>query len=342
MSARRVAVLGAGKRVLETALPALRAAGDLFELAGVYARSARPIDTEHGRVDVRALTELEARGLDGIDLVYLAVGKDAVPEVLGRLAKLAPRTTDLLIETPVVRFRHFRHAARADAFRNAWVAEDCSTLPWLDTVRAAVEAGACEKPRAVWFDQSAYAYHAVATARALLGGTVRRGRRRKLAGRFALRELGFSGGGRAFVLEPRDYGSGRLVLAGARGSTSDFALDADGNVRLEVREREGRCTGFRIGAVETELDDAERGLCRLVAENAGVTARHEDMKRVGFLRLWREIGAGRGAYPLSDGLEDMVVDYQLEKLGRYLATPLTSPRWASGRAALSLLTRAGG
>jgi hypothetical protein len=55
------------------------------------------------------------------------------------------------------------------------------------------------------------------------------------------------------------------------------------------------------------------------------------MKKVGFLRLLREIAAGRGAYPLADGLDDMVADYWLEKTRRYWATPLTSVRSALAR-----------
>jgi hypothetical protein len=65
----------------------------------------------------------------------------------------------------------------------------------------------------------------------------------------------------------------------------------------------------------------------------------EAMKRVGFLRLLRRIARGEGAYPIDSALEDMVVDYWLEKFGRYRATPLTRPDAPLGRALLRLLTR---
>ena len=107
MSGLRVAIVGAGKRVLETALPSLRAAGEPLALEGIYARSAREVESSGATVEVRPLDELLARGLDGVDLIYLAVGKDAVPGVLASLAALRPTRTDLLIETPVVRFRHW-------------------------------------------------------------------------------------------------------------------------------------------------------------------------------------------------------------------------------------------
>jgi hypothetical protein len=68
----------------------------------------------------------------------------------------------------------------------------------------------------------------------------------------------------------------------------------------------------------------------------------DDLKRVGFLRLLAAIRDGRGGYPVADAIDDMVVDYHLEKLGRYRDNPLTSPRYALGRLALSTLTRLGG
>jgi hypothetical protein len=66
------------------------------------------------------------------------------------------------------------------------------------------------------------------------------------------------------------------------------------------------------------------------------------MKRVGFLRLLREVAAGRAAWPLVEGLDDTVVDWQLERLGRALPWWLCGPRTAHGRLALRALTRLGG
>jgi len=343
VSARRLVVVGAGKRTLETALPALRATGGAFELAGVFARRARVEHAGGEPVTVRPLAELEAARLEGVDLVYLAVGKEATPEVLARLARLEPAGVDLLIETPVVRFRYFRHAAHARAFRNAWVAEDCSRLPWFDTLQETLRAGLMDAPRALLLEHSGYAYHALAIARGLgAAGPVSRARRRSWGGRLALREVAFRGGFTLRVLEPRDYAAGRVLLGDGRRTLADHALSAEGHLELVRVEAGERCLGFRVGEVETRLDEAEAGLYGPRAPGTGLTARMEDDKRVGFLRLWRSIAAGAGGYPLLDGLEDMVVDYHLERFGRYLATPLTSPRWASGRAALGWVTRMGG
>jgi len=66
------------------------------------------------------------------------------------------------------------------------------------------------------------------------------------------------------------------------------------------------------------------------------------MKRVGFLRLLRAIAAGRGAYVVAAGIDDMVVDYYLEKLGFWRSNALTNPRATLGRTLLETVSRFGG
>lgn len=342
MEARRVVILGCGRRVRDAALPAIRRSGGRFAVTALFARTARSLEADGTTYDVRALEGARPDDFAGVDLAYVAVGKDAVPGVLARLAELDVSDVDLLIETPVVRFKHFRHVGLLRHFRNAWVAEDCSELPWFDTVRAAVAGGSIGEPRGVLFQQSAYAYHALATAKSLLGAErVAAGRRRRLNPTVALRELRFGGGRRAVVLEPRDYPVGRISVLGTKGSISDFAQKAENDLLLEPIDEGGRCRGFRIGDVTTRLDDDAAELTGGAADGTSVTARMDAMKRVGFLRLLRAIDAGRGAYPVDAALEDMVVDYHLERLGYYRANPITSPRSKLGRWFLTTVTRRG-
>lgn len=341
MTPRGVLVVGAGKRVRETALPAFRRCGDLFEVRRVLARSARTLEAAGRDWEVTPLEALRADEVAACDLVYLAVGKDAVPQVLARFAELGVGGQDLLIDTPVVRFKHYRHVARIAAFRNAWVAEDCVELPWIDCVRAAAETDVLGPIRRVVFDRSAYAYHGVATAKALLGDLrVKSGRRRR-RGNGGLRTLRFAGGGVAEIVEPRDYAAGRILVEGDHGALSDRP-ESEGATALEPILADGELAGFRAGAVETHLDPQERELVRGDPAGASVIARQEALKRVGFLRLLRRIHAGRGAYALEEAVDDMVVDYHLEKVGLWAANPFTSPRSGLGRLLLSTLSRLGG
>ena len=340
MSKKKVLVVGFGKRVREAALPAIAACEGL-ELAGIVARSSR----REGEYEVGALEDLVS--LEGIDVAYLAVGKDATPAVLGKLAALDASGTELLVETPVVRFKHFCHVRSLAAFRRVSVAEDCAYLPWFDTVRAARKEGLLGDPAELLLHHSAYAYHGLATAKALLGAArVRSGRRARVAtgpnGPVMERRIRFAGGTRAVVHEPRDYATGSWTLVGTKGSISDEAGGAAGAHQLEVLVEDGLVAGFRVAGVETRLTNSERALTGGSPAGASVTARQEAMKRVGFLRIWDRIASGDGGYPLADGLDDMVIDYHLEKLGRYVANPLTSPRSPLARLLLGAVTRLAG
>lgn len=342
MSERRVLVVGSGKRVREAALPALAHMQGDFTVAGVYARTAKQIEASGREYDVRPLDELAPSDLDGVDLVYLAVTKDAVPAVLARFAAMDVGAIDCLIDTPVVRFKHFRHASQLAVFRNAWVAEDCVYLPWIETVRAARDAGLFGSVQRIEFDRSAYAYHGIATAKALLAARrVRSARRQRRDAETALRTLRFAEGGEVHVVEPRDYSRGRLRIVGSAATVSDHPDDGATH-QLQPQVVAGAWSGFRIGDITTELDDAEVELGSGPPEGDTVIARMDAMKRVGFLRLLRSIHAGRGGYPVEEALDDMVIDYHLEKVGRYVANPFTSARSGLARMLLGTLSRLGG
>jgi hypothetical protein len=340
---KRLLIIGSGKRVRETAFPALHRASSAFVVQRVFARTKKSIDVGAKRYDVEPIAALDARVLADADLVYVAVGKDAVPQVLAHLVALDASRVDLLIDTPVVRFKHFRHTALLARFRNAWVAEDCAYLPWFDTIRAACERGAIGELERVVFHRSAYAYHGLASAKTLFASdSIVRGRRTRTANGTALRALELRGGGRVEIVEPRDYSVGYIVLQSQRGIASDHTAVNASAIAFEALARGDRCLGFRIGDVETKLDDDEVELARGDHAEASITARMEAMKRVGFLRLLRAIAERRGAYPIAAGIDDMVVDYYLEKLGFWRSNALTNPRATLGRTLLETVSRFGG
>jgi len=308
---RRVMVVGIGKRVVEVARPAFDRAADQFSITDVRARTARE-DVE-GRPDIRALDALTAEEFAAIDLVYIAVGKPAVPAVLASLARFDRSAIDLLVETPVLVFKQFRHARLLRGWRNVWVAEDCRWLPWIDPVLAAV--GPAHE---VEFSHSAWKYHGLAMLKSVLGDSRVKSARSTGTGERRRRELVFAGGGRGVVLEPRDYATGSLTVTGEGGRvTDDPALaEEDGTVLLAPVIRDGLVTGFTAGRVTTTLDADEIALQTTHPIDATVTRRMEDLKRIGFLRLLRSIADGTGGYPLAQGVDDMLVDYLLDKFGR--------------------------
>ncbi len=345
MKRKQVLVLGSGKRVCEAVLPALARAADRFELQAVLARSAKTVAADGRTYAVRALDGLARQELAAADLIIACVAKAATPAVLAQLAQLAPQelaSTDLLIDTPVMLFKHLGHLRRLDPFRAVWVAEDCTTLPALDAARAFLATGAIGRLDELVLFQSAYAYHGLAMAKAVFGERfVARARRTRWSAPYAERVVRLRAHGTLRVVEPRDYAIGRWLFVGERGQLADYP--AKDHQRLAPIVEHGRAVGFRAGEVETRLADDERELMghplrEGAGEHDGVACWMEGMKRIGLLRLLRRIDRGEGAYALDQAVDDTVCDWHLERFGRYVANPLTTPRSPTARAALRALT----
>jgi hypothetical protein len=123
---RELLVVGVGRRVREATLPALHRLANRIHVRALAARSARELEVEGVRHAVHPLAELEPGLLSEVDLVYLAVGKDSVPSVLAHLAGRLSARAELVIDTPVVRFKHFAATRHLKAFARVSVAEDCA------------------------------------------------------------------------------------------------------------------------------------------------------------------------------------------------------------------------
>lgn len=345
MKPLRVSIVGAGKRVIETALPALRAASESFAIHGVFARRERalPLD-EATALPVRTLESFSDSDLAATDVFYVAVGKGSIGAVLAALTRFPVSDKTLWIDTPVLLWKQLRHLEKLARFKKAEVPEDCIALPWYDVVLEFRRRRGLGPPRGVTFVQSAYKYHGLAMAKTLLeddrivSGSVKRG-----AGERAERTLRFARGGVAQVHEPRDYSLGftslrwdDVVATDAAPGRLSAALPV---VRIEMEFDGDRVAGFVLGDAASELDAAERGLQLCRGADLSLTARMEDWKRIGFLRLLRRLARGEPGYPALAGIDDSLVDWQLDKLGRYRRNPFTTIDRASARVVLGAVSR---
>jgi hypothetical protein len=335
---RRILVIGSGKRVTQAALPVLDRAREEFELLGIVSRTPKTIHSEGHEHQVESLETITAELLASVDIIYMVVAKPAVPTLLARLARFDLSRIEMLIETPVMLFRHLGHLKRLAPFRSVWVSEDTTTMPCFDPLRSNPDIGDVQS---VHFERSAYAYHGLAMVKTVLGGgPVRRARQRQLPGGLRERRITMQNGREAVIIDPRDYSLGQMTFTGSRRTCADNQHEE--HLLIEPILEAKRCLGFRAGDLECRLDEGEASLIGEPGDGDGLTAWIDGMKRIGFLRLLRSIAAGRGAYPLEEAVEDAVVDYHLEKLGRYYRTPLTDPRSGLARLSYSILTRLAG
>ncbi len=347
-SPRKVLILGSGQRIVNAALPAFEALPELFRVDGIFARSEKKLVTKNGERQVEPLERLDASRLRGVDLIFICVSKPAVPSVLEFLGRLDVSQTDLLIDTPVLQFKHLSHFGKFASFRKVWVAEDMSTLPWMETLDLAREAESMGQPESLTLYQSAYAYHGLALAKTLLGGAaIKSAKRRRTGGKSSVRKLNLSGGKSCLIHDPRDYASGHFALHMKGGSICDRPHRDHLHIDGIVEEQDGclRYVGFQIegkrGVYATRMEAYESELFGPVdpeKRNESVIAHMDAFKRVGFARLLVHIHAGKGAYPLLEAIDDMWIDYVVEKTGRWFSSPMTSAKSGLARGWVGLAT----
>jgi hypothetical protein len=340
MKKKRLLIIGTGKRMQTTALPVLEKLDGYYDLQGIYSKNRKVLRFQDEGYETGEMEDLKVEAIAASDLIYMAVTKQSVPRVLLKLSEFDVSDKDLLIETPVLLFKHFCYVDLLKKFRNVWVAEDCVALPCFDAVRAALDQKVIGDLREVEFFQSAYKYHGLAMLKNLLeGDRITRANRKKMKPHYQCRTFTFPGERMGRVIEPRDYDKGRFTLRGSQGAISDFSEDERGVRVLEPVVANDLWKGFRVGDVVSNLKLDEIDLMGEQDSSSSITSRMDDMKRVAFYRLLKNIHGGEGAYPLDEALDDMVIDYYLDKVGFYFANPLMSIKSGKGRSLLRAVTR---
>ncbi|MBU0754927.1 MAG: hypothetical protein KJ645_07285 [Planctomycetes bacterium] len=312
-------------------------------MVGIYARSRKTLLMDGRSYEVYPLKTLDQESLSRTDLIYQAVSKDQVPPVLHQLNRFELAEKDLLIDTPVLCFKHFHHAPKLKQFRNTWVAEDCSALPFFDPIRLALKQNVLDGLEEIEFDRSAYKYHGLSSLKSLFGcNTILSARSRKSAGKQRVRTLRFSNGKIGRMIEPRDYALGSVHVRGPERKLTDRITGREGSLLLEPIRSGTSWDGFRIAELRVHLEPEEIDLIGSGKEEDSIFARMDGMKRVGLFRLFESIHKGEGAYPLVEAMDDMVIDYYLDKVGFYRANPFMSIKSSLGFSLLRILTRMAG
>jgi predicted dehydrogenase len=220
---KRVLVLGASKRVQGAILPALWCLGEGIEIAGVLARSVRPLSLFGDRLRISTLDSLEAIDFRGIDLVMLAVSQRAVAGVLADLSRFPVDRVVLMLDTPVLPLRRIDALRHLRRFRRALVSEDTIALPPFVLARRLIEEGRIGRLKTIHFFHNGYKHHALASLRFLSGGaTIRRIASRRYPKGRTVKEIRFGNGTEAVLFEPRDYEDCKFLIEGERGAIADF------------------------------------------------------------------------------------------------------------------------
>lgn len=228
MAKLRVLIVGAGKRVQNNFLPALRCLSDRFEIVGVHARTAANLSKVADLWDVPAVFDLQHMDWSTVDVVAVSVPVSQNPVVLRQLTPYG-RGLRLVIDTPVATTLHelLECDRLLPEFREVLVAEDYMNFPLFSLIRLAAKTGLIGNPRAATLFNTGYSFHGLALIRSFANFRFAWRSETSLIGTFTkniayhLNE-GFKGS----VIGPyRPKSNGGLILEGDSGVITESSTD---------------------------------------------------------------------------------------------------------------------
>jgi predicted dehydrogenase len=314
---QRVLVVGAGKRVQETVLPALICLGGDVEIAGVWSRTARKLELYGGEFTVQTESGPGAYDLSQIDTIIAAVTRSQVPSVLRSLSGFDTGHIALMLDTPVLDVGHLGATRMFKRFARVVCSEDSIALPPIATAKRLIDEGAIGALRSVQLFHSGWRNHALAAVRFLAGMrtpsriTVRQWNQKWSETRFR-----FPGGIRAGVVQPHVHGNGRVLVVGDRGAIVDYVTDRSDATEIGYLVEDGFYRGVTVNGepVDSELD---RRLHETLPRHGLPNPTLDNMFKIrGFMELVRAVHDETS--PFSYEAFDAIYDHQSMRLAERL------------------------
>ncbi|MEO1134168.1 MAG: hypothetical protein AAFX40_15875 [Cyanobacteria bacterium J06639_1] len=314
---RSILLVGAGKRIESTVLPALACLPAAFQVAGIYSRSPDKLNRLQALWQIPVSTDLDSFDWEAIDLIYVAVTLHNVPDVLAALTSRPTSHATLVLDTPVLAKGHLDFQRYFRAFQATYVAEDCIALPPVLVARQLIASGAIGRPLKLWMFHSGYRYHAIATARSLVDRTcVLAGRSRRYGRDAGETHLRFASGFEVTIVKPRDYSVGRFLLIGSEGAIADYPLQADGAQVIQYAMSDERWTGLTVNGTAWPKSEGDRQFDALLPDQLSDPSLMTQLKIRGLMTVLEAIRTGTPtyAYPAAEGIYDSMLSYALDIL----------------------------
>jgi hypothetical protein len=225
---KRLLMVGAGRRVQNNFLPALRCLEDSFEVVGVHSRTAERLRQVTARWDVPAVESLSDVDFSNIDVVAISVPTSQNAVVLNQLLPHASRL-HVVIDTPIA-WNFAEYAASGPLlkqFAQVTVTEDYMNFPTFALLRKAVQDGIVGRPLNMTLYNTGYLYHGLALIRSFVGfGPVLQSSRQALGSYGVITDYRLHDDFKATVVGPyRQHTTGGLVFEGEEGVISEFPAD---------------------------------------------------------------------------------------------------------------------
>lgn len=336
MMQNRIAIVGAGKRVNETILPAILSLDGRVDLVSIHSRTHHEIALPDGSI-MESVTSLDPHYFEQVGLIIVAVNTNAIRGVLNYLEKIPRRAnTNLVIDTPPLRLSELRKFNTFKGYKSVCVGEDWVTLSPVKLIQSLVSSDKIGQLETITLDRMSYRYHGLATLRAISGAQwLKSMQAGKEGGQHNEYEIVTGNNIKCRTVQPRDYKNGVLTVTGSKGwiSTRSQDLQGNGHVLTFPQEAKGWLQHTKLNGEVQPIDDVEAYMTTLPFDYLKDNSALNRLKIRGYGRLLESIMQGTPQYDIRDGLYDYLAIAALERLGRFYDFALP------GGAATSLLRK---
>jgi len=212
---------------------------------------------------IKTTTNFENLKLDEVDWIIVAINTGNVPGLVSSLFALGLTDKLLFLDTPVLHLSDLKCLHTINKFRRVLTTEESIVLPNYMIAKEILASGDIGELKRIWFFNNGFKYHALATIKSLLDEKyILKGTFLRYGENCIETTLNFNGGIKASIIEPRDYESGRFLIAGSQGLITDYRINSDMTdckiFRIGYRITKDKIIGFTVNGVAripTELDE---------------------------------------------------------------------------------------
>ena len=269
---KNVLIVGHGKRVRGSILPALHCLRDSFKIVGIHTRSSG-----------HSLEEIDFAKLD---LIIVAVTLSEVPNVLRRLAIHDVKHITLMLDTPVLAIKNIFAVRYFKHFKKALISEDTIALPPFLLARRIIDEGKIGRIKSISFFHNGYKYHALASLKMLTNEyCITSIYNNKLSKEKRVKKITFSNGVKASFFEPRDYNKGKFLIEGEKGSIADYDYKGSNVFKIGYLTENNLYKGLTLNGQNVLPDQIEAKYLANISSGVEDVSLMNSMKIVGLMRL---------------------------------------------------------
>lgn len=309
---KKVLIIGSGKRICNSFIPALQCLTETHSIVGLYSRTPAHRQIVCKTWGIEEVVDLENFAFSQVDLVIMSISTHAVPGILQSIGPQCSETA-LLIDTPVfMSVKGFLSIRSLKKFKRVLVAEDFIQYPHFKIMRDAISRQALGDIRKIELYRTGYEYHGLALIRSFLNlAKVRSVTIRSVGNGDDELTFEFDSGVSATIVEPYSRFDGWVKIEGEKQSLiydpgNIYNHDTSASIsRLQHRKTSDGVMIFSIDDIDVPAELQPTSFRILQSLDIEDTSDFNTFKSCGLISIIDSASSNESVrYTLAEGLYD--------------------------------------